>query len=139
MAIDFGAVTFFGVLAKIDLDNGAKLTVAVKENIEQKKQQKKTTSAMREREQLLKNLNINVRVSQDATKTAPVGVMQENAKQHIILVAGLGRAIRDALRGAQLNKVNFAMTNILVVLYETGIDAADSCRSCIQAGWGWLW
>lgn len=136
MAIDFGAVAFFGVLAKIDLDNGAKLTVAVEEKIEQKKQQKKTTSAMREREQLLKNLNINVRVTQDATKTAPVGVMQANAKQHIILVAGPGRTIRDALRGAQLNKVNFAMTNILVVPYETGIDAADRASKPAGGGFG---
>ena len=80
MAINFSAVAFFGVLAKIDLDNGSRLTVAVEEKIEQKKQQKKTTSAMREREQLLKNLNINVRVSQDATKAAPVGIMQESVK-----------------------------------------------------------
>merc|ERR1711966_335427 len=48
LAVDFGAVAFFGVLAKIELDNGAKL-----------------------------------------------------------------------------NKVNFAMTNILVVPYKTGVDAAD--------------
>jgi len=129
MAIDFGAVTVFALLAKFDLNKGAELDVAVEEKVERKKKQKKFAGAMRERETLLKDLNINVRVTEDGgTKMAPVGVMQEKAKQHVILVAGPGRAIRDALRGAQLNKVNFAMTNILVIPYETGrdgIDAAD--------------
>ena len=83
---------------------------------------------MREREAALKTLAVDVRVSEKGdTKTAPLGVMQEGAKQHIILVAGPGRAIRDALRGAQLNKVNFAMTNILVVPYTTD-DASDAGR-----------
>lgn len=126
LAIDFGAVALFGALAKIDLDNGAKLADAVEEKIERKKRLKSVTGAMREREQQLKELNVSVRVSQDgSTKMAPLGVMQDKARQHVILVAGPGRAIRDALRGAQLNKVNFAMTNILVVPYETGVDTVD--------------
>jgi len=126
LAVDFGAVAFFGVLAKIELDNGAKLAVAVEEKIDRKKQQKERSGAMREREQSMKDLKVSVRVSGDgSTKVATLGTMQKNARQHIMLVAGPGRAIRDALRGAQLNKVNFAMTNILVVPYKTGVDAAD--------------
>mmetsp|Transcript_18330 Transcript_18330/g.32772 ORF Transcript_18330/g.32772 Transcript_18330/m.32772 type:complete len:243 (+) Transcript_18330:197-925(+) len=112
LAIDFGAVAFFGVCAKFDLDKDAELTAAVEAKVERKKANKKITASMREREQLMKKLNVDVKVSQDGgTRVAPLGVMQENAKQHVILVAGPGRAIRDALRGAQLNKVNFAMTN----------------------------
>jgi len=126
LGIDFGAVALFGVLAKIDLDKGEELNAAVEAKVERKKTQKKLASAMKEREQQLADLNINVRVSEDGqTRTATIGTMQSMAKQHVILVAGPGRAIRDALRGAQLNKVNFAMTNILVVPYETGLDEAD--------------
>lgn len=126
LGIDFGAVALFGVLAKIDLDKGKELDEAVEAKVERKKQQKKIAKGMKEREQQLADLNINVRVTEDGdTRTATVGTMQSMAKQHVILVAGPGRAIRDALRGAQLNKVNFAMTNILVVPYETGLDATD--------------
>jgi hypothetical protein len=120
LAIDFTAVTFFGIFAKLDLDKGAELTAAVEEKIRRKEDNKLVIKAMQQRELLLRNLNINVRVSTDGTiKTAPIGVVQTSAKQHLILVAGPGRAVRDALRGAQLNKSNFAMTNILVVPYET--------------------
>ncbi|KAL7495564.1 hypothetical protein ACHAWT_003955 [Skeletonema menzelii] len=126
LGIDFGAVALFGVLAKFDLDKGKELDEAVEAKVERKKQQKKITKGMKEREQQLADLNINVRVTEDGdTRTATVGTMQSMAKQHIILVAGPGRAIRDALRGAQLNKVNFAMTNILVVPYETGLDETE--------------
>lgn len=126
LAIDFGAVALFGVLAKVDLDKGSELTSTVEEKVERKKEMKKLSKGMREREKQLQQLNVNVRVTEDGqVREAAVGVMQEKAKQHIILVAGPGRAIRDALRGAQLNKVNFAMTNILVVPYETGLDAVE--------------
>ncbi|KAL7527696.1 hypothetical protein ACHAXR_003964 [Thalassiosira sp. AJA248-18] len=137
MAIDFGAVAVFGILAKFDLDGNAKLTAAVEEKVERTKAQKKVRASMREREEQFRELNINVRVTEDGgMKMAPVGVMQENAKQHVILVAGPGRAIRDALRGAQLNKVNFAMTNILVVPYETGIDATERAAKPDGGGFG---
>lgn len=121
LAIDFGAVAFFGVFAKLDLDKGAELNAAVEEKVRRKVELKTVAEAMRMRELLLRDLNVNVRVSTDgATKMAPIGIVQTSAKQHVILVAGPGRAVRDALRGAQLNKSNFAMTNILVVPYETG-------------------
>ena len=146
LAIDFGAVALFGVLAKLDLDKGAELSAAVEEKVERKKALKKVGKSMREREQQLQKLNVNVRVTEDGeTRMAPVGVMQENAKQHVILVAGPGRAIRDALRGAQLNKQNFAMANILVVPYETGVDVVDkaskpdegSTSRPVQLVWIW--
>ena len=137
LAIDFGAVALFGVLAKLDIDKKSELAVEVEEKVQQKKQQKKAAGAMRERESLLKNLNVNVRVTEDGgMKMAPLGVMQEKAKQHVILVAGPGRAIRDALRGAQLNKVNFAMTNILVVPYETGVEFAEKAAKPNGGGFG---
>lgn len=137
LAIDFGAVAFFGILAKFDLDKDAELSAKVEEKRRRTKEQKKIAGAMREREVTLKSLNINVRVSENGdTKMAPVGVMQEKAKQHIILVAGPNRTIKDALRGAQLNKVNFAMTNILVVPYETGVDAAERASRPDGSGFG---
>lgn len=137
LAIDFGAVAFFGVLAKFDLDKDAELSAKVEDKVRRTKEQKKLAGAMREREVALKSLNINVRISENGdTKMAPVGVMQDKAKQHIILVAGPNKAIKDALRGAQLNKVNFAMTNILVVPYETGIDAVERASRPDGSGFG---
>lgn len=137
LAIDFGAVAIFGVLAKFDLDKGAELSAAVEEKVERKKARKEATASMRSREQDLRYLEVDVRVTEDGgTRTAPVGVMQKKAKQHVILVAGPGRAIRDALRGAQLNKVNFAMTNILVVPYRTGDDAAERAARPDGGGFG---
>jgi len=137
LAIDFGAVTLFAVLAKLDLDKGAELDGKVEQKVERTKTMKKVKAAMREREAQLKELTVNVRVSEDGSmKEAPIGVMQEKAKQHLILVAGPGRAIRDALRGAQLNKVNFGSTNILVVPYETGKDAADRAAKPDGSGFG---
>lgn len=111
LAIDFGAVALFGVLAKFDLDKGEELKQIVDEKVENKKKQKKIVKGMREREERLAKLELDVRVTDDGeTKRASVGVMQEKAKQHIILVAGPGRVVRDALRGAQLNKVSFIDT-----------------------------
>jgi hypothetical protein len=111
LAIDFGAVALFGVLAKFDLDKGEELRQIVDEKVENKKKQKKIVKGMREREERLAKLELDVRVTDDGeTKRASVGVMQEKAKQHIILVAGPGRVVRDALRGAQLNKVSFIDT-----------------------------
>ena len=137
LAIDFGAVAIFGILAKIDLDKGAELDEKVQDKVQRTKEQKKVKGAMKERETQLKELSVNVRVTEmGEMKEAPIGIMQERAKQHIILVAGPGRAIRDALRGAQLNKVNFAMTNILVVPYQTDIDAADRAAKPDGSGFG---
>ena len=120
LAVDFGAVTAFGLLAKFDIDRGAELDVAVEERVRRKGELKKLTRAMRERESVLGGLSVSVRVSADGeTRAAPVAVVQGSAGQHLILVAGPGRAVRDALRGAQLNRSNFAMTNVLVVPFET--------------------
>ncbi|KAL3810322.1 hypothetical protein ACHAXA_008257 [Cyclostephanos tholiformis] len=124
LVIDFGAVTAFGVLAKFDLDGAA--DAEVEEKVRRKGELKKLARDMREREAKMRDLNVSVRMSMDGeTRVAPLSVVQENARQHAILVVGPGRAIRDALRGAQLNKANFAMTNILVVPYETGVDVVD--------------
>lgn len=106
LAIDFGAVALFGVLAKFDLDKGEELRQELDAKVERRKKQKKLVKSMREREANLAQLELDVRVSEDGeTRRASVGIMQEKAKQHIILVAGPGRIVRDALRGAQLNKV----------------------------------
>ena len=137
LAIDVGAVLVFALFAKLDLDKGAELAASIEDKVERKKKIKNMTKGMREREQRLRELSLNVRVTEDGQfREAPVGVMQDKAKQHIILVAGPGRAIRDALRGAQLNKVNFAMTNILVVPLETGVDEVVKASKPDGGGFG---
>lgn len=132
LAIDFGAVALFGVLAKIDLDKGEELKKSVEDKIENKKKQKKIVKGMREREQRLSKLELDVRVTEDGeTKRASVGIMQEKAKQHIILVAGPGRVIRDALRGAQLNKVR-CLNHILYLIFQAFSFSFQLLASYVQ-------
>jgi hypothetical protein len=126
IAIDFGAVALFAVLAKFDLDGQAELQTKVEEKMQKKKEQKVVTKGMKEREKLLRTLPVEITVGVDgATREASVGELQAGAKQHMIIVAGPRKACRDALLGANLLKMDFAMSNILVVPYETGVRAAE--------------
>lgn len=101
----------------------------MEKKIERKKEQKKVSKAMREREENMRNLLLDVQVSMDGAKTsAPVKSLQKGAKQHMIIVAGPKKACRDALVGANLNKMDFAMNNVLVVPFETDVDEAEKQR-----------
>jgi hypothetical protein len=123
LAIDFGAVIAFALLARYDLGKQKELDVKVEERVEKKKEQRKMAKGMKEREMALQNLTVNVRVSANGdTRQALVKELQAGAKQHMIVVAGPRKACRDALVGANLLKMDFAMSNILVVPYDTGAD-----------------
>ena len=126
LGIDFGAVAFFAVLAKLDLDKKAELDQRVDERIEKRKEQKKLTQELKEREQMLGTLPLEIRVSADGTtRDATIRELQTGARQHVILVAGPKKACRDALVGANLLKMDFALSNVLVATYETDADPAD--------------
>jgi hypothetical protein len=126
LAIDFGAAGVFGFLAKWDFDRQAELTENVEKKIERKKEQKKVIKNMREREKRLANLLLEIQVAADGkTQEAPVANIQSGARQHMIIVAGPKKACKDALIGANLLKMDFAMSNVLVVPYETGVDRAE--------------
>jgi hypothetical protein len=126
LAIDFGAVAVFVVLAKFDLDKQKELNEDVEKKIELKKERKQLAKGMKEREKQLGNLNLEIQVSTSGdTKQASVRQLQAGARQHMILVAGPRKACRDALIGANLLKMDFAMSNVLVVPYETDIDQAE--------------
>ena len=125
LAIDFGAVAAFALLAKFDLDKKEELDERVEERIEKKKERKKATEGMKEREKQLGNLNLQIQVSGDGeTREASVRELQAGARQHMIVVAGNKKACRDALVGAQLLKMDFSMSNVLVVPYETDVETA---------------
>lgn len=125
----------FAVLAKFDVDKGKELQGKVDEKIEQKKKQKVVARAMKEREKKLQNLDLEIQISVDgATKTASVRDLQLGAKQHMIIVAGPKKACRDALIGANLLKMDFAMSNVLVVPYNTEEDTTTTAPS--TAGFG---
>ena len=130
LAIDFGAALFFALIAKFDLDKGAKLEEEVGVNLEKKAQRKQIYQAMQEREQNLANLCLSIRVSSDGQAAqAPVKAIQEGAKQHLIIVAGPKQVVRDALLGASFLKMdNFAMNNILVLPYELGSGTDTQIR-----------
>jgi hypothetical protein len=126
LAIDFGAVAVFALLAKFDLDKQTELAENVEKKIEEKKAQNTVVKGMRERETKLSELLLEIQVSADGkTRQAPVSSIQSGAKQHMIIVAGPKKACKDALIGANLLKMDFAMSNILVVPYEIGADQAE--------------
>lgn len=111
----------FAVLFQWDLGKQAELDDKVNQKLERKKEQKQRSQSMLDRETQLGSLSLDVRVSADgATQTAVVRELQAGARQHMIIVVGPRKACRDALVGANLLKMNFAMSNVLVVPYETG-------------------
>lgn len=123
LAIDFGAVLVFIVLAKFDLDKKAELDTNVEAKLSRKKEQNKIAKSMRVRETQLSKLNLSLRVSPDPdapAQVATIGAVQEGAKQHVIVVIGPRKAIKDALLGANLLKLDFSMGNVLVVPYDIG-------------------
>jgi hypothetical protein len=137
LAIDFGAVAVFAFLAKLDFDKSAELDVQVDEKIQKKKEQKKRVEQIQQRERLLGTLELEIRVSAAGdTRQAAVQELQANARQHVILVAGPKKACRDALVGANLLKMDFAMSNVLVVPYETDVDPAEALNSNKPVGFG---
>jgi hypothetical protein len=136
LGIDFGAVIIFVLLAKYDLEKQAELNERVEERIEKKKEQKKMIKAIQDRERELGTLRLDIQISPDgSTKAASVKELQAGARQHMIIVAGPKKACRDALVGANLLKMDFAMSNVLVVPYETGIGAAEK-QSRPEGGFG---
>lgn len=124
------------MLAKLDLDKQAELNERIEERIEKKKEQKKLIKGIKEREQELGTLRLDIQISPDGiTKDASVRELQAGARQHMIIVAGPKKACRDALVGANLLKMDFAMSNVLVVPYETGTNAAEK-QSRPEGGFG---
>jgi len=119
LGIDFGAVIIFGLLARWDLKEQSELQGKVDERIEKKKETKKVVKAMKERESILNALELKITIGEDQTRTAKVSDLQMGAKQHMIIVAGPRSACRDALIGANILKMDFALSNVLVVPYDT--------------------
>ena len=140
LAIDFGAVALFAFLFKYDADKGKELQQNVELRIEKKKENKVIQKAMKEREAALGKLMLNIRISNDGTtQDAMVEAVQQGGKQHIIIVAGPRKAIRDALLGANLLKMEFAMRDVLVVPYDTDRNRsgiADSVRPDASKAFG---
>jgi hypothetical protein len=133
IGIDFGAVALFAFLAKYDLDRQGELQTKVDGKIAQKKENKELTKGVKERESVLRSLPLEIAVSTDgATREATVGELQAGAKQHMIIVAGPRKACKDALIGANLLKMDFALNNVLVVPYET--DAENSYMQSRPSG-----
>mmetsp|Transcript_1821 Transcript_1821/g.4818 ORF Transcript_1821/g.4818 Transcript_1821/m.4818 type:complete len:393 (-) Transcript_1821:396-1574(-) len=130
LAIDFGAALALGVLFKLDLDKGAELNQAVEDKLERKKANKQSAKAMKARETTLSELMLKIRVSEDGkeTKEAPVAAIQAGAKQHMIIVAGERKAIREALLSANLMQMDFALRDVLIVPFEIGAKAEKQAR-----------
>jgi hypothetical protein len=127
IGIDFGAVALFAFLAKFDIDKQNELQSKVDEKIERKKELKQVSKNMKDREAILRSLPVEITIGGDGTtRQATVGELQAGAKQHMIIVAGPKKACTDALIGANLLKMDFAMSNVLVLPYET--DASTDTR-----------
>lgn len=119
VGIDFGAVALFAFLAKFDIDKQNELQSKVDEKIERKKELKQVAKSMKEREASLRSLPVEIAIGDSETREATVGELMAGAKQHFIVVAGPKKACTDALIGANLLKMDFAMSNVMVVPYDT--------------------
>ena len=115
LGIDFGAVLAFAALFYYDSQKGQELNQQVEQRMEQAKENKVVRKAMKEREVVLGDLELNVRISSEEMTQVKVKDIQTGAKQHMIIVAGTRKPIRDALLGANLLKMEFAMRDVLVV------------------------
>lgn len=119
LAIDFGAVAAFAFLTKYDLDRKNELDTKVAEKLESTKKNKVVRAAMKERELALQELELDIRVAEDGSTTrAKIEAIQSGGKQHIIIVAGPRKAIRNALLGANILKMEFSIRDVLIVPYE---------------------
>jgi hypothetical protein len=125
IAIDFGAVLAFLLLARWDLQKADELNERVQTKLNQKKNNQIIRAKMKQREEQLSLLNLDIQVGQDQYQTATVEAVQTGGKQHVIIVAGNRKAVRDALLGANLLKMEFAIRDVLIVPYEIGANAAD--------------
>lgn len=125
IAIDFGAVIVFFLLARWDLQKADELNERVQTKLNQKKNNQIIRAKMKQREEQLSLLNLEIQVGQDQYQTATVEAVQTGGKQHVIIVAGNRKAVRDALLGANLLKMEFAIRDVLIVPYEIGANAAD--------------
>lgn len=130
LAIDFGAALALGVFFKLDFDKGAELNQDVERKLKKKKADKKIAQAMKARENTLSRLFLKIRVSEDGkeTKEAPVSAVQSGAKQHMIIVAGGRKAIREALLSANLMQMDFALRDVLIVPFDIGAEAEKQSR-----------
>lgn len=123
-------------MAKFDLDKQAELQSKVDDKLQRKKEMKKLSKGMKEREKLLGSLPLEITVSTDGqVQEALVSDLQLGAKQHMIIVAGPRKACKDALIGANLLKMDFALSNVLVVPYETDTDSVEK-QSRRSGGFG---
>lgn len=121
LAIDFGALVAFVVLAKLDFDKGQELNEKVEAKMSRTKVSRGLSTGMKEREKALGALEIDLRVDV-SSDTAPmqralVSAVQTGAKQHMVVVIGTRKVIRDALVGANLLKMEFALRDVLILPY----------------------
>lgn len=129
LGIDFGAAIAFAVIAKYDYDKGQELNVDVETKIERKMEQAKIAKGMKSRDKMLSQLSLDVQVSvEGARQEATIGSIQDGARQHIILIAGNKKACKDALLGANLLKLDFSISNILVVPYDLTAEGDKQVR-----------
>jgi len=129
LAIDFGAVLAFALLTKFDLEKQGELDKKVEERLEEKKMKQQLTKGMKERELQLRALELTIKVSSDGdTRDVTVKEIQVGAQQNMIIIAGPNKACRDALVGARIQKMDFAMSNVLVVPYSIDLPGEKVSR-----------
>jgi hypothetical protein len=113
------------------LNKQNELNSRVEERVAMKKESKLKIGQIKERENDLKNLKVSIQTGvQGHTQEATLRELIVGARQNIIIVAGTKKVCRDALIGANLLKMDFAMSNILVIPYDT--DAASIRTTGLQ-------
>ena len=147
LGIDFGAVFAFVLFFKLDFDAGSQLVEKVETRLQRKDDEVVSRKAMKGREQTVTKLEINFRTSDvdenddsadnnDKMQRAPVRAVQVGGKQHVIIVAGGRKAVRDALLGSSLMGSEFAIRDVLIVPYELGGKGWDAASPSMSSSSG---
>eukprot|EP00611_Tribonema_gayanum_P018054 TRINITY_DN31107_c0_g1_i1.p1 TRINITY_DN31107_c0_g1~~TRINITY_DN31107_c0_g1_i1.p1 ORF type:complete len:370 (+),score=152.32 TRINITY_DN31107_c0_g1_i1:104-1213(+) len=83
----------------------------------------------------LRELQIRLTVSESETKNVPLGVLMQEAKQDVVLVAGGKEMLRDAMLRATVNREIFTANNLLIVPVQVA-DPSDPTAAVTDKGFG---
>jgi hypothetical protein len=122
LAIDFGGVAAFALLAKFDLDKKGELDQRVEGRVEKKKEQEKIAQKMKERGLLLKSLQVEL--GDDFGSTTRQATLRElqtqlGTRYHMIVSIGPKKARAKALIGAGTMKGDILQKGVLLIPYDT--------------------
>jgi hypothetical protein len=128
IVIDAGAVVAAGVLWKIEADN-AKAKLERFKGKERISGNLMASTDASDREQALAMLPVEIQTSQkdeNATKIVSLGDLQARGKQHVIIVTGNAKFVKDAVMSARLEGADmFSDKNTMVIPFISTVEESQ--------------